>query len=188
MSDCKFMPLSFGIESGEAGFREWSAQASNASLQNPTSTDEYSRGLADGQQLAQVAFTEERKQLLALAASAQALEPVEPHAIRCLILETVERLVSDIIGNAPVDRSLLLNQIDHVISIAGDIEDRKILWLNPDDIKLIEHEPIAAELRPDAQLVRGSIRLETDSGWLEHGRLMMLEALRTSFAVHGESA
>lgn len=185
MSDGKFTDLQFESAGGPPSFQEWTAKALNSVPTKLSPLDEYERGLADGQQLACVAFEEERTRLTALIASSKALEPVEPHAIRCLILETVERLVSDIVGNCPVDKSRLLEQIDSVVAISREVEDHKVLWLNPDDIALLKEDAIAVEIRSDAQLVRGSIRLETESGWLEHGRLMMLDALRAELATHG---
>lgn len=177
MSDAGFVPFAGVGEVRNAGFREWSG-GPGAERDTAAPVDEFARGFNEGQQVAQAAFAEERSAMQALLAAAQALQPVEPDAIRRLILETVERLVGEIVGRTPVDRAWLIEQVDRVVRVAGEVEDRKILWLNPDDIGLLAGENIAAELRPDPALVRGSLRLELESGWIEHGRMTMLDALR----------
>jgi flagellar biosynthesis/type III secretory pathway protein FliH len=177
MSDPQFTPFDANVAEAPT-FRAW--PASDRSDLSVESIDEFARGFAEGQSLAETAFAQERQALHALAASLQALQPVEPHAIRQLILESVERLVGEIVGKTPVEREWLVEQVDRVVQVAGRVEDKKILWLLPDDLPLLQGTEIGIELRADSSIVPGSLRLELESGWIEHGRMVMLDALRAS--------
>jgi flagellar assembly protein FliH len=175
MSETLFTPFdASGTET--PAFRAWPA-ADGIGLPSET-IDEFARGFAEGQSLAEAAFAQERAALHALATSAQALQPIEPQAIRQLILESVERLVGEIVGKTPVEREWMIEQVDRVVQVAGQIEDKKILWLHPDDLPLLRESGIDVEFRADPSIVPGSLRLELESGWIEHGRMVMLDALR----------
>ncbi len=183
MSDALFTPFD-GKASGMAAFRAWPGAEGIGLASQPV--DEFARGFAEGQSLAEAAFAQERAALQALVASAQALQPVEPQAVRQLILESVERLVSEIVGKAPVEREWLIQQVEGVVQLAGQVEGRKLLWLNPADMALLEGAELGLELRADAEIMPGSLRLELESGWIEHGRMVMLEALRSGIGTEAE--
>jgi flagellar assembly protein FliH len=183
MSEPGFTPFA-AADPEQPAFRAWPERGTFGTCAD--TVDEFARGFAEGQQLAETAIAQERSALHALLASAQALQPAEPQAVRSLILETVERLVSEIVGRTPVDRDWLVEQVERAAQVAGRIEDRKILWLHPDDIAMLQGAGVEAELRADESLVRGSLRLELESGWIEHGRMVMLDAMRASLAVGGE--
>jgi flagellar assembly protein FliH len=183
MSEPGFTPFAAAVPEQPA-FRAWLEQGTAGICAD--AVDEFARGFAEGQQLAETAIAQERSALHALLASAQALQPVEPQAIRQLILESVERLVGEIVGKAPVERDWLIEQVERVVQIAGRIEDKKTLWLHPDDFPHLEGCKIGAELRADPSIVPGSLRLELESGWIEHGRMVMLDALRASIGPEAE--
>jgi flagellar assembly protein FliH len=183
MSDPLFTPFNTGNDDAPT-FRAWPAVSGTETATE--NVDEFARGFAEGQLLAETAFAQERATLHALAASAQALQPIEPQAIRQLILESVERLVGEIVGKAPVERDWLIEQVERVVQIAGQVEDKKILWLHPEDFPFLQECKISAELRADPSIVPGSLRLELENGWIEHGRMVMLDALRASIGPEAE--
>lgn len=183
MSEAGFVPLVDSVPESPDFFQIWDGAPHQA---NAGPIDEYARGLAEGQQLAETAFAEERKRLLALIAAADALQPVEPETVRDLIFETVDRLVREIVGTAPVDPDLFRKQIDEAVHLAGPLGEAAILRLSPDDAKLLERADIRVRIVPDARLSRGTLRLETDIGAIEHGRAVQLEALNLHLGIGGD--
>ncbi len=181
MSDPCFTPFTPVATVPGSDFQPWAAAPFLQNTQGTTrqNDDEFARGLAEGQLLAEAGFAEERRAWAALIASAQALQPESRTAIGQLMLEQVERLVCEVTGQMPVDRDWLIEQIDFVIIMAEKIEGARTLWLHPNDIELLSRQAIAVDMRADASLMRGSLRLELDEGSIEHGRMVMLDHLRS---------
>ena len=185
MSDTNFQPLFGGQLREEDDFQLWPDYAAKQ-LHVPTETiDEYARGLAEGQQLATAAFAEERVRFQKLLASAEALQPADPVAIRNLLYETIERLVSQIVGQTPTDSEWLTRQIEQAVSTAAQADSARTIWLHPDDLDLLIDAKLGVPLQADPTLVPGSLRLETDSGWIEHGRMVMLDVMRSELGGGG---
>ena len=191
MSDTNFQPLLGGQLRAEGDFQLWPDLAAKQ-LPVPTETrapaetiDEYARGLAEGQQLAAAAFAEERVRLQKLLASAEALQPADPGAICNLLYETIERLVSQIVGQTPTDSEWLKTQVEQAARAAAQIDSARTIWLHPDDLELLIDAKLGVPLQADPTLVPGSLRLETDSGWIEHGRMVMLDVMRSELGGGG---
>lgn len=147
--------------------------------------DPFARGLAEGQRLAEAAYTAERHQLLALLASAEALQDEPSEELAQLIAETVERLVRQIVATAPIDAEWLRAQADTAAAMVADADKARSLWVHPDDAALLADCPLTLTVNSDPAMVRGTVRLETSSGWIEHGRAVYLDELRAAL---GEGA
>ncbi len=178
LSETDFVPSDFGPGEFEQEFRAWTECAKPHETALFNAEDAFARGLEEGQQLARAAFEPERQALVKLLGSAEALQPLESEAVNRLILESVERLVTEIVGSAPVDKQWLLEQIQRITAAAASINTQQILRLHPDDFALLEGLKCDATMLPDASLERGTLRLELDNSCLEHGRAVMLDALR----------
>lgn len=178
MSEPGFTPLVEALSGVEDAFQPWAGSAFIPQRAPEPQIDEYARGLADGQQLAATAFAQERARLQQLIAAAQALQPVEPEAVRELILSAVDRLVREIVGAAPVDPDMLRQQVDDAIEFAGPIEAGAMLRLSPGDLALLDGVQLPVEMRADPALPAGTLRIDTEHGSIEHGRAPRLEALR----------
>ncbi len=150
--------------------------------------DPYMRGFEEGQQVAATAFAIERAALMKLIASADALvaEPSEELAV--LIGETVERLVSEIVGTAAVDRDWLTLQAKRATSLVAECDAARTMWLHPDDVALIDNAAIGLMIMADPAAERGSIRIDCSAGWIEHGTALYLEDLRTELGLKGQGA
>lgn len=142
--------------------------------------DPFARGLAEGQRLAEAAFVPERHQLLALLAGAEALQDEPSEELAQLIAETVERLVRQIVATAPIDAEWLQAQAQTAAAMVADADKARTLWVHPDDAALLADCPLTLALESDPAMMRGTIRLETSSGWIEHGRAVYLDELRTA--------
>jgi len=174
MSEAKFVPLVDTASGTSDGFRNWAEPVAGASA---SPADPYALGLAEGQLLAEAAFAEERRRLLVLVAAANALQPIEPEAVRTLICEAVNRLVREIVGATPVDADHLHRQVEEASELAGTTGTARVLRLSPQDVALLEGAGIKLPIVPDAALTPGTLRVETDGCTVEHGRDVQLEAL-----------
>ena len=173
------------------GFRPLSfAPAQQAAPEEPESPgeidldDPFALGLAEGQRLAEAAFVAERHQLLALLAGAEALQDEPSEELAQLIATTVERLVRQIVATAPIDAEWLRAQVETAAAMIADADKARTLWVHPDDAALLADCPLAMAVESDAAMMRGTVRIETSTGWIEHGRAVYLEELRAAL---GES-
>ncbi|KGB56093.1 Flagellar biosynthetic protein [Sphingopyxis sp. LC81] len=177
-----------------SGFRPMSfaqpahaAQPVEAGYDEPDVDDPFALGLAEGQRLAEVAFVAERHQLLALLAGAEALQDEPSEELAQLIAETVERLVRQIVDTAPIDAEWLQAQAETAAAMVADADKARTLWVHPEDAALLADAPLAMAVESDPAMVRGTVRLETSTGWIEHGRAVYLDELRTALGTgHAE--
>lgn len=168
-----FRPLSF------ARAAETTAPAPEPSADD-SEDDPFARGLAEGQRIAEAAHTAERHQLLALLASAEALQDEPSEELAQLIAETVERLVRQIVAAAPIDAEWLRRQAETAAALVADADKARTLWAHPDDAALLADCPLTLAVQSDPAMMRGTIRLETSTGWIEHGRAVYLDELRAA--------
>ena len=150
--------------------------------------DPFSRGLAEGQRLAEAAFAVERQQLLAMVAAAEALQDEPSEELAQLIAETVERLVRQIVETAPIDAEWLRAQAETAAAMVADADKARTLWVHPEDAALLTDAPLALPVAADASMTRGTVRIETSAGWIEHGRAVHLAELRAALGSEGEEA
>ncbi|HEV2600401.1 FliH/SctL family protein [Sphingopyxis sp.] len=173
-----FRPLSFAP----------SPAAEQAELESPLEIDlddPFARGLAEGQRIAEAAFVAERHQLLALLAGAEALQDEPSEELAQLIAETVEQLVRQIVATAPIDAEWLQAQAETAAAMVADADNARTLWVHPDDAALLADCPLTLAVESDPAMVRGTIRLETSTGWIEHGRAVYLDELRAALGTGG---
>ena len=166
-----FRPLSFTADVRE----DESETESIVDLDDP-----FARGLAEGQRVAEAGFVAERHQLLALLAGAEALQDEPSEELAQLIAETVERLVRQIVANAPIDAGWLQTQAETAASMVADADKARTLWVHPDDAALLADCPLTLAVESDPAMMRGTVRLETSTGWIEHGRAVYLDELRAA--------
>ena len=150
--------------------------------------DPFALGLAEGQRLAEAAFAVEREQLLALVAGAEALQDEPSEELAQLIAETVERLVRQIVESAPIDGDWLRAQAETAAAMVAEADKARTLWVNPADAALLMDAPIALPIEADPSMTRGTVRIETSAGWIEHGRAVYLNELRAALGSEGLAA
>lgn len=176
-----FRPMSFAPAA-------YTAQAAEQeSIDEPDLEDPFALGLAEGQRLAEAAFVAERHQLLALLAGAEALQDEPSEELAQLIATTVERLVRQIVAAAPIDAEWLQAQAETAASMVADADKARTLWVHPEDAALLADCPLTLAIESDPAMVRGTVRLETSTGWIEHGRAVYLDELRTALGT-GDAA
>ena len=175
-----FRPLNFAPEAPEADVEHDLADAVVAD-------DPYALGLAEGQRLAESAYAAERHQLLALLAGTEALQDEPSEELAQLIAETVERLVRQIVETAPIDAAWLQAQAETAAAMVADADKARTLWVHPEDAALLADFPLTLAIESDPAMVRGTVRIETSTGWIEHGRAVYLDELRAALGT-GDAA
>jgi flagellar assembly protein FliH len=173
----------------DVGFRPMiSPVPSIDALEETPEVDLYALGFAEGQQMAAQAFEIERAALMKLIASANALQSEPSEELAVLIGEAVDRLVSEIIGNAPVDSDWLNLHAKRAADMVAECDSARTMWVHPDDLPLIDSNLISLTLMVDPDAERGSIRIDCSTGWIEHGTALYLDELRTELGLGGQSA
>lgn len=193
-----FRPYSFGLEAemaeeAEAVFDpKWAnepAFVTPAPLVQPQTADDlFARGLAEGQRIAETAHQLEREKLLALITSCQALQDEPSEELAQLIAETVERLVHQIVATAPIDANWLKTQAEVAASMVAEADKVRTLWVNPADAALLYDCQLKLPVESDPAMMRGTVRIETSAGWIEHGRAVYLDELRAALGNGGPAA
>lgn len=175
-----FRPLSFAPAAPDV----------DMALETPgeVADDPYALGLAEGQRLAEAAYGVERHQLLALLAGAEALQDEPSEELAQLIAETVERLVRQIVESAPIDAAWLQAQAETAAALVAEADKARSLWVHPADAALLVDCPLRLPVEADATMLRGTVRIETSAGWIEHGRAVYLDELRAALGGAGDAA
>jgi flagellar assembly protein FliH len=156
------------------------AQASPAGF---PAQDDFSAGFAEGQRLAQELFAQERAQMQALIANAEALQAEPSEELAVLIANAVERLVTQISGQIVPDKTWLEAQVARAVELIQETDAQRRLRLHPEDAALLADANPGCQIVPDAGLQRGEIRVECSTGWVEHGVPVNLARLRTELSV-----
>ena len=175
-----FRPLHFG-----SGAQMVPVEPAPVEREEEDADDPFARGLAEGQRLAEAAFAVERQQLLALVAEAEALQDEPSEELAQLIAETVERLVRQIVDSAPIDADWLRAQAETAAAMVAEADKARTLWVNPADAALLIDSTFRLPVEADPAMPRGTVRIETSAGWIEHGRAVYLNELRAALGSDG---
>lgn len=185
-----------------APFRPWPATEDEASAADEIQDDEpevsppdaaelraegFAEGLEHGTRTAMLELSAEREAIKQLARSLEALRPEPTTALAALLAETVERLVREIAGNVEIDPVLLVKRAAAAASLIGDEFEPSRLLVNADDLPLLADANLPVLLVADPSLPRGSIRLESATGWVEDGTAVRLDRLRAALDRLGAS-
>jgi flagellar assembly protein FliH len=139
--------------------------------------DPYALGLADGQQMAEAAFGVERKQLHALIAAADVLAPEGNAEIAFMLDNIIRSIVTKIVGDLPIDATLLAQQIKVATGALTEADNNRHLRMHPEDLVLLANVDLPLSCSADPNLPRGAMRIECSDGWIEHGPTLALERL-----------
>ena len=148
----------------------------------------FAQGFEEGRRAVEEMVAEERAAIAQLAASLEVLKPQPSQALAMLLSETVERLVRQIMGTVEIDRDTLLDRAQKAAELIGEEAGPMRMRLHPDDLELLSNASIDTPLLADNSLLRGTIRFETDEGWIEDGPEARLERLRAALDQMGLEA
>lgn len=145
--------------------------------------DIFAIGYDAGMKAAAAGFAPERAALQALVATAAALQPEPSDELAVLIAETVEVLVTKIVGAVTLDRAALAERAQRAAALVGDCDNARTMWVNPEDVALLEDAGLPLTLCADSMAARGSIRIDCSAGWIEAGTALYLDALRVELGL-----
>jgi flagellar assembly protein FliH len=149
--------------------------------------DSFAQGFDAGRRTAELEFAGERQAIARLAESLEMLRPEPTSALAALIAQTVERLVTQIIGSVEIDGTLLQQRAEIAATLIGEDTEPAKLRVHPDDMPLLEPARIPVAIVADESLRRGSIVLDTGTGWIEDGPAVRLERLRAALDSFGSN-
>lgn len=72
--------------------------------------------------------------------------------------------------------------------MVAEADKARTLWVNPADAVLLSGSGIALPIEADAAMMRGTVRIETSTGWIEHGRAVYLDELRAALGSQDAAA
>ena len=72
--------------------------------------------------------------------------------------------------------------------VVAEADKARTLWVNPADAALLVDAAIALPIEADPSMTRGTVRVETSAGWIEHGRAVYLNELRAALGSEGDDA
>lgn len=185
-SERRFSAVSDGV--GAGGFSAWAdpeAAPAPAPVQ-PTMEIEtllaeaHAAGVAEGRAQMEAAFTEEVTALHTLAASLENLRPEPPQALGMLLAATVRRLVTQVVGEVEIGHDALDARAAAVAAVIADETGPSRLRLHPADMALLGDATQGLALTPDPTLARGTILVETGSGWVEDGPAVRMEKIHAA--------
>ncbi|MBB6123780.1 flagellar biosynthesis protein [Sphingobium subterraneum] len=140
--------------------------------------DGFAQGFDEGVRVASESLSADADARERLVHALEQLAPASNGELSSLLSAAVMRLVSQIVGNVPVDADLLRQRCESVAAFIDESQARNSLAIHPDDAPLIEGFTLGVPLVHDASLSRGCIRLDTADGWIEDGPDMQLSRLR----------
>lgn len=150
--------------------------------------DPYSLGLADGQQMAEAAFSVERAHLRELIRSAEALRFEDNAEIAFLLDGVIREIITAVMGDIAIDSTYLKRQIEAASAMLTEADRNRTLRLNPADLELLAGADVAMPCVADADLPRAALRIECSEGWIEHGPAYAVERLKRALNEAGEVA
>lgn len=203
MSECTAIAIEsvnwvdgLAVRSRPAAFTPWSRRLdgeAEESLPVPRHDDAiradgFAQGFEEGRRTVELELAEERAALAKLAESIALLRPQPPELLAGLLAETVDRLVTDIVGEAGVDADLLVQRAEAAAALVADEAQASRLLVHPDDLLSLVAARIPVEIATDPMLGRGTVLVETGKGWIEDGPAVRLDRLRTQLARLGAAA
>lgn len=116
----------------------------------------------------------------ALATAISQLSGMGEGALSSLLSQAVLRLVTQIVGEVPIDEARLAERCAAVAACIDPDDGKAVLEVNPLDLPLIDATGFGVALVANPQMAPGSVRLATSDGWIEDGpdvRLSRLKAM-----------
>ena len=138
----------------------------------------YQRGFDEGQKL----MAEANSELMAiserLTVSIDNLKPVLSGQLCEIILGALSALLENTAGFAVPDGELLAKRCNDLAALAERELTKAQLHIHPDDRALIGNAPIGLQVIDDPALLRGTISIEHQDGYLEQGTQPVLDELK----------
>ncbi len=181
----------------EPAFTSWSADALLAAGRTPEAEPEpavdvaaavaaaYAEGLIAGRATIEAELAPERDALARLAESLKVMRPDPSAPLALLLVEAVDHMVRQVVGEVEVDATSLLARAQAAAELIVEQTRPSTLRLHPEDFARLAGAVLPVAMVADAAVARGDVVLETAEGWIEDGIPARLDAVRTALAAMG---
>lgn len=136
------------------------------------------QGFQEGERVAREAFEQDGQARAELAAAIELIAKTGEGTLATMLSQAVIRLVSQVIGEVPIDEAVLQARCEAVAACIDSDDAKTVLEVNPDDLPLLDMTQTGVALAARADLPRGSVRLATAEGWVEDGPDVRLARLK----------
>ncbi|CAN5249635.1 hypothetical protein BH10PSE13_BH10PSE13_08760 [soil metagenome] len=137
-------------------------------------------GFQEGERVIREAYEADDAARRALTDAIAQLSGMGEGTLAALLSQSVLRLVTQIVGEVPIDEERLAWRCAAVAACIDPDEGKATLEVNPADLPLIDAATLTVALAPNPEIARGCVRLATSEGWIEDGpdvRLARLKAM-----------
>lgn len=146
----------------------------------------YRSGFEDGQISAradaEALLVRERAERAAIELAFARFDMESAQALRETLRATVHALCDDAVLPLALDCNALARRIELAAAMLQRKHDQRIIHIHPEDLALVRDSvPPELELRPDATIERGGLRVETDDGGVEDGPQQWRRAIAEAF-------
>ena len=140
----------------------------------------YAAGFAAGRAAREDDLAPEREALKRLGESLQSLKPEPTGPLALLLVETVDRLVRQVVGDVAIDANLLLARANAAAALIAEEARPSVIRLNPADHARLSGASLPLPMTADPAVASGSVVVETAAGWVEDGIAARLDAVRAA--------
>ncbi len=145
----------------------------------------YADGFAAGRATIEAELAPEREALVQLAESLKVMRPDPSAPLALLLVEAVDHMVRQVVGEVEVDATLLLARAQAAAELIVEQTKPSTLRLHPDDFARLEGAVLPVPMVADPAVACGDVVLETAEGWIEDGVAARLDAVRTALGSMG---
>ncbi|MFT3964475.1 MAG: flagellar biosynthesis protein [Sphingobium sp.] len=135
-------------------------------------------GFQEGERITREAMEADDAVRRQLAHAIGQLGGMDEGTLSSLLSTAVLRLVTQIVGEVPVDEARLAERCAAVAAHIDPDDGKAVLEVNPLDLPLIDTTGLTVALAPNGDIARGCVRLATSDGWIEDGPDVRLARLR----------
>lgn len=163
-------------------FVAWTAEPVAPQPDPPPPLDKaaFQAGFAAGAASVTEDLAVERAALARLAESLAALKPEPAGPLALLLVETVDRLVRQLVGEVAIDPTVLLSRAHAAAALVAEEARPSAVRLNPGDLARLDAAALPVAMVGDAGVAPGAVLLETGEGWIEDSLAQRLDAFRAS--------
>lgn len=136
------------------------------------------QGFREGERLTREAMEQDDRARVELAQAIGTIGQAGEGVLATLLSQAVIRLVTQVIGEVPIDEDVLKARCEAVAACIDGDEAKAVLEVSPEDLPLLQQEKLGMALAANADLARGSVRLATSDGWVEDGPDVRLDRLK----------
>ena len=122
-------------------------------------------------------FDESQEQQNALATAINRLKPIDEARLARQLWEAVLSLFRQAVGDAKIDRELMLQRCEAALESIGKEIGEASLHVAPADASILQEHDCGVPVVADPELLPGSVRLVCASGQVTSGSLSIEQAI-----------